>query len=110
MKEMFLTNKIPVEEKDLLELFFKGKKFPIGKVPSLDFYNFMKFGMSQEGEQDFRFFMRKTKIRMEEERDRNRSEKELKKKADQEKNPYTYDIAITDADNDDLKYEYYLYN
>jgi len=61
MVEMFNTNKIHCEQMDLQKLFFGDKYFPPDVDPGLDFYAFMGFAISKEGDQDFRNFMRKVK-------------------------------------------------
>jgi len=63
IQKMFNMNKIPADESQLIELFFKGKSIPKGEEPSLDFFNLMKFALSKENDQDFRNFMRKIKIK-----------------------------------------------
>lgn len=61
MVVMFNTNKIPVEEEELVGLFFKDKKLRKDEEPYLDFYQFMLFALSKASDQDFRSFMRKLK-------------------------------------------------
>jgi hypothetical protein len=61
MVVMFNTNKIPVEEEELVGLFFKDKKLRKDEEPYLDFYQFMLFALSKACDQDFRSFMRKLK-------------------------------------------------
>ena len=63
MLEMFESNKISANINDLVNLFFRGKKFKEKEVMKLylNFHQFMNFALTRE--QDFRQFMRKIKER-----------------------------------------------
>ena len=65
MLEMFESNKISANINDLVELFFKGKKFKEKEVMKLylNFHQFMNFALTKD--QDFRQFMRNIKERVE---------------------------------------------
>ena len=60
MVEMFQTNKIPVKEENLKDLFFPNMEVPEERL-YLNFYQFMEFALSKEKDQAFRGFMRKVK-------------------------------------------------
>jgi hypothetical protein len=67
MVEMFQTNKIPVEQDQLVKLFFNDKRPKRDEDLYLDFYQFMLFALSNTSDQDFRIFMRELKKRKAEE-------------------------------------------
>jgi hypothetical protein len=67
MVEMFQTNKIPVEQDQLVKLFFNEKRPKRDEDLYLDFYQFMLFALSNTSDQDFRIFMRELKKRKAEE-------------------------------------------
>ena len=68
MLEMFESNKISANINDLVELFFKGKKFKEKEVLKLylNFHQFINFALTKD--QDFRQFMRNIKERAEKEK------------------------------------------
>ena len=63
MLEMFESNKISANINDLVDLFFRGKKFKEKEVMKLylNFHQFMNFALTRD--QDFRQFMRNIKER-----------------------------------------------
>ena len=65
MVEMFNQNHIKATTKELVNLFFKGKKFREEDIMKLylDFYQFMNFALTKD--QDFREFMREIKLKRE---------------------------------------------
>ena len=67
MLEMFESNKISAKINDLVDLFFKGKKFKEKEVMKLylNFHQFINFALTKD--QDFRQFMRNIKERAEKE-------------------------------------------
>ena len=65
IKNMFTTNGIQFNEKELKDVFFKKENIKQSPSLSLDFFSFMKFLLSSEGEQEFRNFIRRTKHSME---------------------------------------------
>lgn len=83
MVEMFNQNHIKATTKELVNLFFKGKKFREEDIMKLylDFYQFMNFALTKD--QDFREFMREIKLKREKDNDGFNSEK-----SDEEKNGY----------------------
>ena len=68
MLEMFVSNKISANINDLVELFFKGKKFKEKEVMKLylNFHQFINFALTKD--QEFRQFMRNIKERTEKEK------------------------------------------
>ena len=92
MLEMFESNKISANINDLVDLFFRGKKFKEKQVLKLylNFYQFMNFALTRD--QDFRQFMRNIKERAEKERINKAKNKigitDIKKEEDEEKNGY----------------------
>ena len=68
MLEMFESNKISANINDLVELFFKGRKFKEKEVLKLylNFHQFINFALTKD--QDFRQFMRNIKERAEKEK------------------------------------------
>ena len=68
MLEMFKSNKISANINDLVELFFKGRKFKEKEVLKLylNFHQFINFALTKD--QDFRQFMRNIKERAEKEK------------------------------------------
>ena len=83
MVEMFNQNHIKATTKELVNLFFKGKKFREEDIMKLylDFYQFMNFALTKD--QDFREFIREIKLKREKDNDGFNSEK-----SDEEKNGY----------------------
>ena len=83
MVEMFNQNHIKATTKELVNLFFKGKKFREEDIMKLylDFYQFMNFALTKD--QDFREFMREIKLKREKDNDGFNTEK-----SDEEKNGY----------------------
>jgi len=65
IKTMFKINDVQINEKELKEVFFKKEKIKESPSLSFDFFSFMKFLLSSEGEQEFRDFIRRTKHSME---------------------------------------------
>ena len=82
MTTMFNTNNINVTEDDLCGLFFKGKKYRKKDINILylDFFQFMKFALSKESDQEFRVFMRNIKEKKMKEKEEERKAEEEKKK------------------------------
>jgi len=70
MLEMFMSNKISANINDLVDLFFKGKKFKEKEVMKLylNFHQFINFALTKD--QDFRQFIRKIKERSEKEKEK----------------------------------------
>ena len=68
MLEMFESNNISANINDLVQLFFKGKKFKEKEVMKLylNFHQFINFGLTKD--QEFRQFMRNIKERAEKEK------------------------------------------
>jgi len=75
MLEMFMSNKISANINDLVELFFKGKKFKEKEVMKLylNFHQFIYFALTKD--QDFRQFIRIIKERAEKEKEKKIKEK-----------------------------------
>ena len=75
MLEMFMSNKISANINDLVELFFKGKKFKEKEVMKLylNFHQFIYFALTKD--QDFRQFIRNIKERTEKEKEKKIKEK-----------------------------------
>ena len=75
MLEMFESNKIYANINDLVELFFKGKKFKEKEVLQLylNFYQFINFALTKD--QEFRQFMRNIKERSEKDKTDNNKKK-----------------------------------
>ena len=75
MLEMFESNKIYAKINDLVELFFKGKKFKEKEVLQLylNFYQFINFALTKD--QEFRQFMRNIKERSEKDKTDNNKKK-----------------------------------
>lgn len=75
MLEMFMSNKISANINDLVELFFRGKKFKQKEVMKLylNFHQFIYFALTKD--QDFRQFIRNIKERSEKEKERKLREK-----------------------------------
>ena len=90
MLEMFESNKIYAKINDLVELFFKGKKFKEKEVLQLylNFYQFINFALTKD--QEFRQFMRNIKERSEQEKKDRTKKMELsnEKDSDSEKDGY----------------------
>ena len=79
MVEMFNQNHINANLRDLVNLFFKGKKIKEEDIMKLylDFYQFMNFALTKD--QDFREFMREIKLKSKKNEDgfnSNKSEEE----------------------------------
>ena len=91
MLEMFMSNKISANINDLVELFFKGKKFKEKEVMKLylNFHQFIYFALTKD--QDFRQFIRIIK---------ERSEKEKEKKIKEQKK-----LGITTNNPNEKDYE-----
>ena len=68
MQEMFESNKISASINDLVDLFFKGKKFKQSEIMKLylNFHQFINFGLTKDKE--FREFMRNTRKKLEQEK------------------------------------------
>ena len=73
MLEMFESNKISANINDLVDLFFRGKKFKEKEVLKLylNFHQFINFALTKD--QDFRQFMRNIKERAEKEKNNTKS-------------------------------------
>ena len=73
MLEMFESNKISANINDLVDLFFRGKKFKEKEVLKLylNFHQFINFALTKD--QDFRQFMRNIKERAEKEKNKTKS-------------------------------------
>ena len=69
--EMFKRNDINVTNEELLELFYQGRQSKKNEEPSLNFFEFMIFEISDESDQNFRNFMRKIKLRIDDKREIN---------------------------------------
>jgi len=69
MQEMFNSNKINASINDLVELFFKGKKFKESEIMKLylNFHQFINFALTKD--QEFREFMRNIKEKSEKEKE-----------------------------------------
>ena len=69
MQEMFNSNKINASINDLVELFFKGKKFKESEIMKLylNFHQFINFALTKD--QEFREFMRNIKEKAEKEKE-----------------------------------------
>ena len=67
MQEMFNSNKINASINDLVDLFFKGKKFKESEIMKLylNFHQFINFALTKDKE--FREFMRNIKRKIEKE-------------------------------------------
>ena len=76
---MFIRNNISVSQRDLIKLFFKGKKLSKYEIPSIKFYNFIMFSLSRESDQEFINFMRGVKNKM-----KSKIEKEISSLVDQD--------------------------
>ena len=84
MLEMFMSNKISADINDLVELFFKGKKFKEKEVLKLylNFHQFINFALTKD--QEFRQFMRNIKERTKKEKN-NKNENKIEDSTNNEK-------------------------
>ena len=80
MQEMFESNKIPANINDLVDLFFKGKKFKEKEVMKLylNFHQFINFALTKD--QEFREFMRNIREKEEEEMKKEKKKTNISKK------------------------------
>ena len=87
MLEMFESNKISANINDLVDLFFRGKKFKEKEVLKLylNFHQFINFALTKD--QDFRQFMRNIKERAEKEKNNN-TKNRIGEEKDEEKDGY----------------------
>ena len=86
MLEMFESNKISANINDLVDLFFRGKKFKEKEVLKLylNFHQFINFALTKD--QDFRQFMRNIKERAE--KKKNNTKNGDKSNTEEEKDGY----------------------
>ena len=75
MQEMFEANKISASINDLVDLFFKGKKFKQSEIMKLylNFHQFINFALTKDKE--FREFMRNTRKKLEQEKNQTKNNK-----------------------------------
>ena len=82
MQEMFESNKIPANINDLVDLFFKGKKFKESEIMKLylNFHQFINFALTKDKE--FREFMRniREKVEKENKKETNKTKTNISKK------------------------------
>ena len=77
MQEMFESNKIFASINDLVDLFFKGKKFKQSEIMKLylNFHQFINFGLTKDKE--FREFMRNIKEKAEKGKNTNTNKSQM---------------------------------
>ena len=86
MVEMFNRNNIDVTMKELLVLFFKGKKINKNEDPYLNVYQFIEFALSKESDQNFRNFMRKIKKKIYKKKEKERKKLDLMNEFEEKQN------------------------
>ena len=103
MQEMFESNKIPANINDLVDLFFKGKKFKEKEIMKLylNFHQFINFALTKD--QEFREFMRNLREKREKEK-----KKEKKKTNIIKKQSNIISENTEDNENDDEEKRTYL--
>ena len=86
MQEMFESNKISASINDLVDLFFKGKKFKQSEIMKLylNFHQFINFGLTKD--QEFREFMRNIKEKLEKGKDKTNESKSESSSEESESN------------------------
>ena len=86
MQEMFESNKISASINDLVDLFFKGKKFKQSEIMKLylNFHQFINFGLTKD--QEFREFMRNIKEKLEKGKDKTNESKSESSNEESESN------------------------
>jgi len=104
--EMFSAYGIPATKEEIFQLFFKGQTFPEkGPLPNLDFYSFMMFCLSKDGDANFRDFIRKITKKIERERKKEMEEYRKANEGKELNREILYDIFRTESNDNRLSHD-----